>query len=75
MPIALFYANVKTLNLKSNQITAEGARAIAESKSFPKLEQLIMKFNRIGEEGAKYLAAIRESRTVDHARSFSQPYW
>ena len=46
----------QTLNLKSNQITAEGARAIAESKSFPKLQQLILKFNRIGEDGAKHLA-------------------
>ena len=43
-------------NLKSNKITEVGAQSLAQTTSLSKLEQLILKFTRIGEEGAKYLA-------------------
>ena len=50
------FLNLKTLNLKSNNITELGAKSIANSPKLKKLEHLILKFNRIGEMGANYLA-------------------
>ena len=58
---APYIENLRTLNLKSNNITELGAKSIAESPKLANLEHLILKFNRVGELGATYLA---ESETL-----------
>ena len=45
-----------TLNLECNGITAEGAKALAQSSVLTKIEYLNLVDNRVGDEGALAIA-------------------
>jgi len=47
---------VTTLNLECNGITAEGAKALAQSPYLTKVEHLNLVDNRVGDEGAMAIA-------------------
>ena len=48
-----------------NWIHSEGAKALAMSEAFPRLRQLVLTLNVIGDEGAFYLAEAKSFKSLE----------
>jgi Ran GTPase-activating protein (RanGAP) involved in mRNA processing and transport len=64
LSLAIVYSNIKTLNLESNEITAEGARYLAQMlKDSRTLAELYLSKNHLGDRGVELIAKALSDET------------
>jgi uncharacterized protein (TIGR02996 family) len=64
-------------HMPSSAVTAAGLRALAESRTLPRLEVLGLSYNEIGDDGVKVLleAKLPALRYIDTTRCTASPAW
>uniref|UniRef100_A0A0G4HKE0 Uncharacterized protein n=1 Tax=Chromera velia CCMP2878 TaxID=1169474 RepID=A0A0G4HKE0_9ALVE len=66
------FLSLQTLNLSTNKIGDEGAKALAEAlraRALPSLQSLNLSTNKIGDEGVKALAKVLKQTTLPFLQS------